>query len=156
MTRPLTKLTLILILINIIFAVSPISLYGYYSDTIFLILTFFVTTYTLVKRIRTKHDKLINIALACSLPIMAIFIYFDLDFHDWAPVRRGTVKEIERENQESDFFVTIVDYQLNSNNEVGPGERRVWVKKAIKYLPIVECTIVDGQYDHYEDIEELK
>lgn len=141
-------------MVNIIFAFTPLSFFGFYTDTVFLIATFTLIILTVTERVKNKKDKTFTaLFIFCLLPL-GFFIYSDLDFYQWGLVHRGTVKSIEETNDQSTITTTVY-YQLNDNNEVGPGECRYWEKKTLKYFPIFEWTAVES-YNCCGEIEELK
>ena len=135
---------------------TPVSLYGDYPDTLFLSTTFALVAITLRQRIKHEYNRAGNIFFACCLLGLASFLYMDLVFYLRGPVRQGTVKSIERENQHARAVVTSIYFQLNENDPDVPLESRIWIKKTLKYFPIFEWTVTDAAYNHFEDIQELR
>jgi len=154
MIRRLTNWTFNLIVINIFFLVTPISLFGYYSDTVFLILTSIFTILTIYQRVKNRLHKTITIIFIVCLIGMGFIIYQNLDFRFWGPFRKGTVKSIENKNRESNLVVKRVYYCLNENDSVT--QECIYLEKAsLKYFPLFEWTLSEN-YNSCGEIEELK
>jgi len=155
MTQFLTKWTNIFISISLLFFVSPISFYGYYTDTFFRIVTIVLICFVVGQRLKNKLSKLVtSLFVFCAL-IIVYTVYKDLDFTFWGFVKQGTVKSIKEENQKSNFIVKTVYYQKNDNEKIGPSECLYWEKASIKYFPIFEWTL-NKCINCCGEIEELK
>jgi hypothetical protein len=155
MTRKLTNWTYFLIVLNILFLVTPISIYGYYSDTIFLIVTLIFICLTIYQRVKNKANKTITIFFIFCLISFGFIVYQTFDFHFWGPVKTGTVKSIEEENKKSNLIKKRVYYRLNENDTVGPNECMYWEKASLKHFPIFEWMLLKN-YNSCGEIEELK
>jgi glucan phosphoethanolaminetransferase (alkaline phosphatase superfamily) len=141
MKRHLTILTIVLVTVCILLVLTPLSLYGCYTNTIFFFLTVCLIILTIVRRIKKKLNKLITGLFAFCILLIGFFIYNDIDFHQWGFVHRGTVESIENANKQSNFIISTVYYQVNEFDKMGPEECRYWEKKTIKFFPIFEWTV---------------
>ena len=155
MTQKLTNWAFVLIVLNIIFLVTPISIFGYYSDLIFLILSLIFICATIYLREKNKLKRLTTVTFIFCILVFAFIVYHDLDFSVWGVVNNGTVSAIENENRESNFIIKRVYYRLNEHDNVGPEECLYWEKASIKYFPIFEWTLTEN-YNSCGEIEELK
>lgn len=144
MPQKLTTISIILIAVVLLFTLSPISLYGYYSDTVFIVLAMVVMLVSVFFRFKRKLEKPASYLIIGGIIYCCLFVFNDLNFRYWGSVKEGTVLNINDRNQKSSVYKTIVYYQINENDSIGPEECRYWEKQIFKYFPVFEWTIDEG------------
>ncbi len=155
MNKHILTQTLCLIIADLFLNLTPLSIKGYYTDTIVTFLTLVLILVAIIFEFIFHRRYLIVLYLGLLIIPVGKFLIDDISFKRyWDSPKVGTVEYVEISNAKNRYFKTTVYYQLNSSDRIGPEECHYVEKRVFRFFPIIDWTI-DDEFNCCGDIKEL-